>query len=488
MSKFRQLALIGVVLIVCLLLFLFVQFANFLFNIQASIDEAPTWLIVLYLLGIAVIALLGLVLFLRFSKIGQNVRKGKKAEKKREVVSDASFLSKLKKLASAGGDTRAIEAEWEKLLKLRAQETVVIAMFGEINAGKSSIIQTLTGQPLGISARGGMTQTIDAFGFSAKKGRDYELLDMPGFNEFDGFSADLIKDHAIKSHVVVFVMDEEPTASVFEHLAYLGEFDKPIVIAINKADYYSCDEQDAIRQRIEQKTDYRYPIAWTNSAGEKSVEKHYPDGTVRQEMVQVDGDVSQLIRAIEEITFDRLRLNTQLDKSFYRALENDIDHSLGDIRRTKALATVRSYSQKAVFGGMAAVSPGTDVLIQGYLGHGMAKSLCDIYDVSIRDVDIEDTLSLVGGRMKKELTVMLALAGNVFKAFPGVGTVAGGAVHAVAYGLIFESVGKAMQESLEKEQRLDKQSVMAALEGNLGEHLEKRATDLAKVVLSRKDR
>jgi len=44
---------------------------------------------------------------------------------------------------------------------------------------------------------------------------------------------------------------------------------------------------------------------------------------------------------------------------------------------------------------------------------------------------------------------VLAIAGNGLKAFPGIGTIAGGLVHAVAYGLIFDTLGKSLVKALQ---------------------------------------
>ena len=48
---------------------------------------------------------------------------------------------------------------------------------------------------------------------------------------------------------------------------------------------------------------------------------------------------------------------------------------------------VQGYSRKAVFGALAAVSPGTDILIQGYLGLNLVKELCALYEVPAREMD-----------------------------------------------------------------------------------------------------
>ena len=80
---------------------------------------------------------------------------------------------------------------------------------------------------------------------------------------------------------------------------------------------------------------------------------------------------------------------------------------------------------------------------------------------------------------------MLAVAGNGLKAFPGLGTVAGGMLHAVAYGLIFDSLGKAVAHTLETRGELQPAPAVLLFEEKLGEDLESRARKFARMALTR---
>ncbi len=488
MNKIRGVIIIGSVIALFLALFFFVQFAGFLFDIQQKYADSPTWLIAIYIGGVALISLFGLILIYRLSKFG-TAKKTEPEEKPREVIDDDTFQQKVSELQEKGADTSDIESDWKNLLSIREREVVTIALFGEINVGKTSLIQTLTGKQLDISARGGQTQIITDYPFTYD-GRRYELIDMPGLNEVGHreISDSLVREKAIKSHLVVWVVDEEITQSAYDYYQWLKAFDKPIIIAVNKADYYTDAEKAAIAERIGQQVgdSLSIPIVWVSANSTKIVEKHFEDGRIESQEVAVAGNVTDLISAIESLTFDRLTLNNQLNDSYFRQLEMQMNQSLSVARQARAEQIVKSYSQKAIFGGMAAVGPGTDVLLQGYLGMGMAKELCAVYDVDVKVVDLESTLSMLNDKMKKELALILALTGNVLKAFPGIGTVAGGAAHAVAYGLIFESVGKAMTACLEKYNGIDQKQLADELQGQMNNQLEERAVSLAKAVIFRK--
>ena len=146
-------------------------------------------------------------------------------------------------------------------------------------------------------------------------------------------------------------------------------------------------------------------------------------------------------------------------------------------------ASLGAAAKKAVIGALAAVSPGTDVLIQGYLGTSLVKALCRLYDVPARDIDIQRFLDIAQGYVGRALPLLLAISGNVLKAFPGAGTVAGGLVHAVAYGIIFDAMGKGLANSLESTGDLRPAAAARKVGDEFGEDVAKKARQLARLAL-----
>ena len=71
------------------------------------------------------------------------------------------------------------------------------------------------------------------------------------------------------------------------------------------------------------------------------------------------------------------------------------------------------------------VTPGTDLLIQGFLGTQMVRELAELYGIKVGKVDTDLLLKLVQKHVGRAHTLVLAVAGNALKAFPGVGTLAG---------------------------------------------------------------
>jgi uncharacterized protein (DUF697 family) len=152
-------------------------------------------------------------------------------------------------------------------------------------------------------------------------------------------------------------------------------------------------------------------------------------------------------------------------------------------RQQRSEQIIRSSTRKAVIGALAAVSPGTDVIIQGFIGTNMTRQLCKLYGAAPRDLDVEEFLSLSQSRAGKVLPLSLAVAGNGLKAFPGIGTVAGGLVHAVAYGLIFDALGRSLVQTLAKYGELLPEVAAREFEDGISEHIEAGVRQVAKMAL-----
>ena len=170
----------------------------------------------------------------------------------------------------------------------------------------------------------------------------------------------------------------------------------------------------------------------------------------------------------------------------WRLAADKLDRAVVVRREAHAQEIIDDYTRKAVLGAVVAISPGTDLLIQGYLGMGLVRALCQAYDVSPREVDVSRFLKLASDQVRKTLPLVLTVAGNVCKAFPGVGTLAGGLLHAVGYGIIFESLGRAIAATLAEHGALIVSPALRAFEDKITDDLEARARRLVALAQERK--
>jgi hypothetical protein len=113
----------------------------------------------------------------------------------------------------------------------------------------------------------------------------------------------------------------------------------------------------------------------------------------------------------------------------------------------------------------------------------MVQSLCALYEISPKQMEIDAVIKMAGGKLKTSVSLVLAVAGNALKAFPGIGTAVGGVTHAVAYGMIFNALGHAVLESVTTLGTLDAQATNKKFEENLLGPATTLAKDLAKMAL-----
>jgi hypothetical protein len=132
-------------------------------------------------------------------------------------------------------------------------------------------------------------------------------------------------------------------------------------------------------------------------------------------------------------------------------------------RAEQAERIVRKYARRAIVGAMAAVAPGSDLVIQGVLATGLTRALAELYGIKVSEVQIEDFVQQARLTLRTGSSIVLAVAGNALKAFPGLGTLGGGVLHAFAYALIFDSMGRALAASLAARHALDQDDAGARL-------------------------
>jgi hypothetical protein len=146
-------------------------------------------------------------------------------------------------------------------------------------------------------------------------------------------------------------------------------------------------------------------------------------------------------------------------------------------------AAIAKYTRRAVVGALAAVAPGSDLLIQGALGTALVRELARIHGVAVRELDVESLLARVGLTVRNTTALVLAIAGNALKAFPGLGTLGGGVLHAIAYGLVFDSLGHALAETLAAHASLDAADVETRVRTLLAAPARERLERIARVTL-----
>jgi GTPase SAR1 family protein len=375
--------------------------------------------------------------------------------------------------SSAAGESVAAAArdELETLDRRRAEGTVQVALFGEISAGKSSLLRALAPQAEpAIAASGGTTTSVTRHRGRLPDGRELELADVPGLFEPGGERhAAAARAEAARSHAVLYIADGDLTRSQEAELRALAGYGRPLLLLLNKVDRYRDEERTALLERLRDRTATLGAQVLAVRAGHREVvTREWPDG--RRETIERDAppDLAELPRALQRLAQAGPAL---LEPGREAALLAHVDAGLAAAERAtraaRSEAAVAKYTRRAVVGALAAVAPGTDLIIQGALATALTRELCAIHGLAVRDVDLDGLIERAGGEVRTSTSITLAIAGNALKAFPGLGTLGGGLMHAVAYGLIFDSLGRALAQTLAGTAALDRDATLAAFRAGL---------------------
>lgn len=488
-TTLRLLLAAAVSLGLALLLLITLYVTDIGFRVWAHLREAPPWFSLAYLLGLLMLATLGGWLLWRILFPRKKDKHHARPDfVEPEVPDEAELTARLERAETQGVDAAAARRELMELGSRRETGEVHVALFGQVSMGKSSVVRALLpdAHPE-VDPRGGTTRHLERHVWRSPAGDRLVLVDMPGLNEADGELEALSRDEAQRAHIVVYLVDGDLTRDQYQDIERIISLGKPVIVAVNKADLWGDQDRERIRERIRARLGQARDLeVVTVSAGAlREVTLVHSDG--REEMVtrRSPPRVAELVRALQRrIDQDTGAIERLRDAAVFVLASDKLDSALAEHRRVQADAVVSDYTRKAVIGALAAVTPGTDVLIQGYLGVRMVKALCDLYEVPVHKVDIERLLGMASGRLGKLLPLTLAIAGNALKAFPGVGTLTGGLAHAVAYGLLFDGLGRAVARTLASRGELPPGIALRNFEETLGENLETRARRLAKLALS----
>ena len=493
LDKFIRIVL-GLLIVVVFL----VAIGALLFFTQAALNvwdrllEGPRllrWGYVGGMIGLVVLAIYLIWLLLIRRKPPAKRQAGRRAPLSRDEIE-----ARLRDAEAAGVDVSAAQRELQELAARQQAGVIHLCFFGEISTGKSSLIKALVPDAeVAIDVVGGSTGDVRHYRWQSAAGSEILLTDVPGTGGHEAGLDEMALEEAQRAHVVLFVCEGDLTRAESLAVGHLLALGKPLVLVMNKADRYSVEEQAAIMQKLLQRIDemggslQRDRVVAVSAGGEMDVVQRGEAGAEDVVRRKRPADIGVLVVAINRLLEDEVQpLDERRDRAVFRLAAEKLAEAEQKYRKQRSEQVIRNSTRKAVIGSLAAVSPGTDVIIQGYIGTTMTKELCKLYGAAPRDLDIEEFLDMSQSRVGRALPLTLAVAGNGLKAFPGVGTVAGGLVHAVAYGLIFDALGRSLVLTLERHGQLVPEEAVKEFEEGISEHIEAGVRRVARLALEEK--
>ncbi|WP_449427560.1 GTPase [Rhodanobacter umsongensis] len=378
-----------------------------------------------------------------------------------------SLELRIDRLRERGADTGTLASELGELDRRRASARIYVALFGEISTGKSSLIRALAPHArVASDARGGTTREVGHYDGQLPDGRTLVLADVPGSRESGGEAHEtLAREEALRAHAVVYLCAGDLNRSQADELHWLADFGKPLLLVLNKADQWTPAEREQLLGRLRQHSrGIASAVLAISAGGSERYQRQLADGSTESVDRQRKPAIEPLLQALGRLTapgaegLEDLREHAVLAGLHERTGALEIQ-----TRADEAQRIVRKYARRAIVGALAAIAPGSDLVIQGVLAAGLTRALAGLYGVKVSDVQIEDFVQQARLTLRTGSSIVLAVAGNALKAFPGLGTLGGGVLHAFAYALIFDSMGRALAASLAERHTLDQHDAGARL-------------------------
>lgn len=358
-------------------------------------------------------------------------------------------------------------ADLESMVKKLEQGRVEIVLFGEIDTGKSALINALVGRTVAaVDVRGGWTTEVWSIGWSADgyvvpglEQSQVVLLDTPGINEVDGaVRAQLAREAAGRADLILFVTDSDLNQMEFAALSELTGTHKPVLLVFNKIDNYTPEQRARLHEAF--KDERLHGLIAAEDIVETAADplpREYviegPNGSQRSEFRQPAPQVEALkVRILEVLERDGKAL-LALNAAMYAADKSDRIAAIKvRMRDERASATIWSFAVMKSITVALTPYPAIDVLGGSAVDVSMVVTLAHVYGIQLTWMNarrlIESILKAAGWVMLGE--AITHFAAGIFKGLTlGSGTVVTALPQGAAAGYGSYIVGQAAKFYLE---------------------------------------
>ncbi len=374
-------------------------------------------------------------------------------QRRREIDENLAAIEDLKTDEAVADDVRReLDPLLERFEEKREAHKLEIVAFGTISSGKSSLLNALAGRDVFPSdARGGTTLRRHE---TPWRDRDtVTLVDTPGLGEVDGaeraaIAAEVAKD----ADLILLAVDGPLRAAEHELLVRLGQMEKPIIVCLNKEDWYDDHDRDQLLKQIGEQVAEHVPatdvVAVRAKPTKRTRVRVLPDGSQTEEHIDVALDIGPLAERMRKVlrgSGENLLLANLLLQS--RGLVEEAKQQVREALDRRAWQIVERYTWGA--GSAAALSPFP--LVDLAAGCAISsKMVVDLARVYRQDVDMESAVKLMGELGKNLIAILgvsaatpavASLVASLLKTVPGAGTIAGGLLQGIVQALVTRWIG-----------------------------------------------
>lgn len=278
----------------------------------------------------------------------------------------------------------------ESLLGKLERDELHIAVFGRVSVGKSALANALLGEAVfPVSVLHGTTREATPRHWREVAGNGVHLIDTPGIDELDGEAREqLAHEVASISDLVVFVVDADMTTREHDALVTLAETNRPLLLALNKADRYSEQEIERLLERLRE-----HATGLVQAENVVAVSAQPPplrraltgsNGQERIETIVQDANIEALRTRLLDILSREGRTLSALNASLFAGrLSDAVGKRVVQARRELASKVIRQYCIAKSIAVALNPIPVADLLAAGALDAALVTHLGRVYGLPL---------------------------------------------------------------------------------------------------------
>jgi len=297
-------------------------------------------------------------------------------------------------------------ARLESMLGKLERGELHIAVFGRVSVGKSALANALLGEDVfSVGVLHGTTQDASERPWHDVAGSGVHLIDTPGIDELDGEAREkLAFDVASISDLVVFVVDGDMTQRELDALALLARTERPLLLALNKADRYGEDERERLIERLREharglvRADDVVAVS-ARPAPHKRIRVE-ADGSERAELVESPPDIAALRDRLSVIIALEGKTLAALNASLFAGRVSDqVAQRIADARRELATKVIREYCLAKGIAVALNPIPVADLLAAAALDAALVMHLGRVYGLPLTKSEAGTLIAVISAQL-----------------------------------------------------------------------------------------
>jgi small GTP-binding protein len=294
----------------------------------------------------------------------------------------------------------------DTMLKKLERGEVHLAVFGRVSVGKSALANALLGEEaFSVGVLHGTTTNAGQRAWREVAGSGVHLIDTPGIDELDGESREKLAFEVVSVvDLVVFVVDGDMTQRELDALKMLARTERPLVVALNKADRYADDERERLLDRLREHVRglVRAEDVVAVSARPAPVKRLRVDanGVEQTELVEQQPDIAALRDRLAAIIEREGRTLAALNAGLFAGrLSDQVSRRIADARRELAAKVIRQY---CVAKGIAVALnpiPVADLLAAAALDAALVMHLGRVYGLPLTRGEAGSLIAVISAQL-----------------------------------------------------------------------------------------